>query len=118
MITPIILKCAHCVRFDNPNCFHHPVGDHAYMESVKIEWCSLLETHNHIFNSENIDKMTINLEPDDFFGTANMSNIEFNPQSNPQTDEQRREFSDRLNENLCLLGLYRRTGNIRLGRKY
>ena len=67
VILPNTLKCAHCVRFDNSNCFHHPVGDHAYMESVKIEWCSLLETHNHIFNSENVDKMTINAAPEDVF---------------------------------------------------
>ena len=61
VITPNILKCAHCVRFDNPNCFHHPVGDHTYMKSVKIELCSLLETHTNLFNSENIENMTINL---------------------------------------------------------
>ena len=37
-----------------------------------------------------------------------MSNIDFNP----QIDQQRREFSDRLNENLRLLGLSRLTGDI------
>ena len=78
------------------------------MQSVKSELRTLLETHNHIFNSENIEKMTIKLAPDDVFGSDDMSNIDFNP----QTDEKKRDFSERLNENLRLLGLSRRLGNI------
>ena len=108
VITPNLLKCQHCVRFGNLNCFHHDVGDEDYMSSVKSELTSLLETHNHLFDCEKIDKMTIKLAPDDVFALRDISNIDFEP----QTEEQRRDFSDRLNKNLQLLGLSRRLGNI------
>ena len=42
VITLNVIKCLHCLRFDNTNCFHKPVGDHAYMQSLKSKLRTLL----------------------------------------------------------------------------
>ena len=108
VIVPNIIKCAHCLRFSNELCFHQPVCDNVFLENVKSELQSLLETHNHLFDRNKIESMTIKLEPNNVFAKEDISNIDFEP----ITDEDKRLFSQKLNQNLALLGLSRR-GNRR-----
>ena len=71
-ITPKLAHCNHCVRFDNLNCFHRPVGDDNHMKTVKNELWILIENHNDIFNSKNVAKITIKLVPDDVFSSTDI----------------------------------------------
>ena len=63
-----------------------------------------METHNHLFDQQKIDQMTMKLNPNDVFGKEDVNNIDFEP----TTDEQKATFSENLNKNLALLGLSRR----------
>ena len=66
------------------------------------KWATiLLETHNPLFDRNKIERMTIKLEPNNVFAKEDMSNIDFEP----VTDEDRYLFSQKLNENIALLGL-------------
>ena len=111
IITPNLTHCNHCVRFNNLNCFHRPVGDKEHMKTVKSELRILIETYNEIFDRENVAKMTIKLAPNDVFASNDINNIDFDPKN----DEQRREFSESVNNNLELLNLSRR-GNFSVRR--
>ena len=107
LIIPNVISCSHCVRFNNELCYHQPVCDEKFMAEVKDEMKLLLETHNHLFDSQKIEKMTITLDPNSVFRNKEVDNIDYEP----QTEEDKRLFSNRINENLKLLGLSRR-GNI------
>ena len=78
-----------------------------FLQEVKSELRLLLDTHNHLFNSEKVAQVTIKLDPNDVFATKDISKIEFEPKNN----EDKATFSNCLNHNLSLLGLSRR-GNI------
>ena len=104
-IIPNLVKCSHCIRTNNQHqCYHHDVCDSSFMESVKNELKLLLETHDHLFDSDKIAKMTIKLDPNDVFAAEDITNIDYEPPN----EEKRIEFSNKLNENLALLGLSRR----------
>ena len=107
LIKPNLFKCVDCIRRCNRECYHHQVGDEKYLEDVKEDLQGLVDTHSHLFDDENVAKMTLKLSPNDIFANKDINNIDFDP----QTEDELREFSQKVNENLRLLKLPRR-GNL------
>ena len=107
VIKPNLIKCVDCIRRDNVECYHHPVGDKKYLEDLQEQLAQMVNTYNHLFDDESIAKLTINLAPHDIFASRDIDNLDFEP----QTDDEVAAFSNKLNYNLSLLKLSRR-GNV------
>ena len=78
-----------------------------YVNVVKSDLEELMQTYSELFDNTIIEKLTMFLQTDDTFKTKDISNVEFKP----KTDNDRQLFSEKINENLKLLGI-RRQGNI------
>ena len=67
VIAPNITKCVDCVRRNNLECFHHPVGDKEYLAEIKDDLQGLINTHSHLFDDDKVSKMSLYLAPNDVF---------------------------------------------------
>ena len=76
LIIPNVISCSYYVRFNNELCYHHPVCDEKFMAEVQDEMKFLLETHNHLFDSQKIEKMTIKLDPNSVLCNKEVDHID------------------------------------------
>ena len=101
VITPNIVTCVDCVRQENDKCYHHPVGDKQYVDSMKDELKNMLERFSSVFSDKVIAQLTIKLAPEEIFASTDITNIDFEPRNR----EEIHAFSNKLNYNLALLKL-------------